>query len=76
MIIANKGLTNIQRRIGGVLNQEVRFISSDLSGKNKNPVISTEGALRLPTAYDNHPNPISSIHPIRPTYSSEWTKQA
>ena len=38
MIIANKGLKNIQRRIGGVLNQEVRFISSDLSGKNKNPV--------------------------------------
>ena len=33
--------------------------------------ISSEGALRLPTTYDNHPS-----HPICPTYSSEWTKQA
>ena len=33
--------------------------------------ISSEGALRLPTTYDNHPS-----HPICSTYSSEWTKQA
>ena len=32
--------------------------------------ISTKGALRIPMIYDNHPS-----HPIRPTYSSEWTKQ-
>ena len=31
---------------------------------------STEGAFRLPTTYDNHPIP------SRPTYSTEWTKQA
>ena len=38
-------------------------------------LIITEGALRLPTTYDNHP----FIHPIQPTrltYSSKWTKQA
>ena len=39
-------------------------------------LISTEGALRLPMTYDNHPNPIP-FHPyIRPTYISEYTKQA
>ena len=38
-------------------------------------LIGTEGALRLPTIYDNHPsNPIPS-QPIRPN-SSKWTKQA
>ena len=32
-------------------------------------LISTEGALRLPTTYDNHPMP--SVHPSIPTYSCE-----
>ena len=31
-------------------------------------IIRTEGALRLPTTYDNHP---SQSHPTCPTYSSE-----
>ena len=32
-------------------------------------LIVTEGALRIPMTYDDHPS-----HPIRPTYSSEWTR--
>ena len=36
--------------------------------KSYENVISTEGALRLPKIYDNHPNPIPSI---RPTCNSE-----
>ena len=34
-------------------------------------LISTEGALRLPTTYDNQPTQQTQPNPIRPTYSSD-----
>ena len=39
-------------------------------------LISTEGALRLPTTYDKYPIGLNPIKSSRLTYSSEWTKQA
>ena len=38
---------------------------------NHESVLSTEGALRLPTTYDNHPIP--SVHPSIPTYSCVYS---
>ena len=36
-------------------------------------VISTEGALRLPTTYDNHPTYATQSHPIHPHIAVKTT---